>query len=139
VIRQRKPIERSTKPLPRSSKPLKRSRLKQGPGPKAEREKPALDAFRTALIERSHGQCEAPPYVRTPTRVIVVPHSSTARHHAGAHAHHQYPEDHDRGVHDPTRGLYCCTASHDWAHRNPDDGALAGILRPDRVEREGLT
>lgn len=138
MIERRTPLARSTKPLKRTPLARGRKRIKQR-GAKAEREQPALDAFRAALIARSGGECEAPAYVQTPTRVIVVPHSSTARHHAGAHSHHQYPEDHDRGVHDPARGLYVCTASHDWAHLHPDDGALAGILRPDRVEREGLT
>lgn len=101
-------------------KPLARSRLKQGKGAKARREEPALDAFRAALIERSGGECESPYAVAC----------GTSARHRGDHCHHVEPNDRDRGVHDPDRGLYLCARSHAWAHAHPVTAAVLGLLRP---------
>lgn len=90
----------------RSRKPLKRSPLRQQ-GAKAKRERSAIDAFRTAIAQRSRGLCE-----------LATPACPPGPHPA-AHAHHRCPADRDRGVHDPDRGLAACAAGHSFVHQNP--------------------
>ena len=89
-------------------------------GAKAERERPALDAFRAELRRRSSGRCE-----------VVTPGCPTTGPHAGAHAHHVWPEDRDAGHHDPARGLFLCADAHAWTHEHPAAAARLGTLRPD--------
>lgn len=101
-------------------------------GPKALREKAALKLFRRAVKANALGQCQAPFGEYAPDgRWIHVEHSASWLLHPGAHCHHVWPEDHDRGVHDPERGLYLCAGAHRWVHLNPADAAILRLLRPD--------
>lgn len=95
---------RSRKPLPAQ-------------GRKALREEGDLDAFRAAVARRSGGRCE-----------LAAPACDDAPHPA-AHAHHVWPEDRDRGVHDPDRGLHVCAAGHRYVHEHPAMAAERGWLR----------
>ena len=90
---------------------MKRSPIRRV-GAKSRRERPALDAARAVVRERRW--CEAGGIVRD-GRSICGP---VGLHH-GAHVHHVWPEDRDRGVHDPDRMLYLCPTAHAWAHANP--------------------
>lgn len=107
------------------------------------REAPALAAFNTAVEARAGGMCEAPWYVviekGMAARVIDVPHtcSQAFARHPGISAHHVWPEDRDCGRHDPDRGLWICRAAHRWAHDNPADAKLVGILRPEGEPEDG--
>ena len=98
--------QRSRKPLPAR-------------GSKARREDGDVDAFRAAVKARSRGRCE-----------LGAPACSDEPH-PGAHAHHRFPEDRDRGVHDPDRGWFCCPAGHAWVHAHPEAAAERGWLRGD--------
>lgn len=121
-----------TREWQRRSKPLKRGKPLAKIGRKTEREKPALDAFREALRERSNGMCEAPlGCLADDGRYIEVPHTSARFPHAGVDPHHVWPEDRDCGVHDPDRGLWLCRVAHDWCDANPTDAKIVGLLRPE--------
>lgn len=135
---KRSPPPARKTPLPRQSKPLRRTAMKQGArkpigqrGAKAEREQPALDAFRAAILVRSRGLCEGSRGGIIDGQLVTVAHSHTARKHPGGACHHLYPEDRDSGRHDPARGLLLCTACHSWAHANPKHAKTLGLLRPD--------
>lgn len=58
------------------------------------------------------------------------PICGTLDRHEGTDAHHLWPEDRDRGVHDPDRGLWICRTAHQWAHANPAMAAEMRVLRP---------
>lgn len=96
--------------------PLKRKTPLRSRGRKADREKPALDAFREALRARSGGLCE----VRTPACPLGP--------HFGCDPHHRCHADRDRGVHDPERGLWVCRVGHDWIETHPAESYRAGWL-----------
>lgn len=137
---------RRAKPLGKNTKPIKRSRLKQGKGAKAERETPALDAFRFAVFERARGYCEVMVIAdeQKPFPFYEVITSDDRRTicgvegpHRGDNAHHVWPEDRDRGHHRPERGLYLCWRSHRWTHDHPAEAQRLGLLRPDLPEPEG--
>lgn len=83
---------------------------------KAKANQPALDAFRTALRERSGGACEA----NTPACPWL--------RHEGHHAHHRSISDRRIGVHDPERGLWVCHLGHSYIHANPAASYDAGWL-----------
>lgn len=104
---------------------VKRSPLRSV-GAKAKRERPALDAAREVVRERRW--CEAGWITDLRTGTAVCGGRRVA--HEGAHVHHVWPEDRDRGVHDPDRMLYLCPTSHAWAHANPSAAAEVGLLRP---------
>lgn len=114
--KQRTPIARTGRPNPR--------------GAKAEREQPALDAFRDALEQRSRGWCEAAD-VRDPE--TGNPICGILYRHTGTDAHHLFPEDRDRGVHDPARGKFICRWSHLWSHDFPAAAKKVGLLRPEET------
>lgn len=103
---------------------MKRSPIPRRRGRKAEREQPALDAFRDALRDRMW--CEAADLIDTDTDLPVC---GRYGRHDGAHAHHMWPEDRDRGVHDPNRGKWLCTVSHRWTHHWPEKAGVIGLLR----------
>lgn len=112
-------IERRT-PLKRGG-PIRRGKPPRKVGRKGEREADAIAAFRSALYERSAGWCEA----------MNVPNVCTTRGwHRGSEPQHLWPEDRDRGMHVPSRGLWLCHAAHAWAHANPEEAAVVGLLRP---------
>lgn len=136
---------RRVKPIARATTPIKRSRLRQGKGAKAERETPALDAFRFAVWERAGGWCE----VRTPSspskpfpfydEISIEDrdrYCGTTHPHRGDNAHHVWPEDRDGGNHDPDRGLWLCFRAHRFTHDNPAEAKRLGLLRPDIPEDE---
>lgn len=105
----------------RSRKPLRRTPMKRGgrirqQGAKANRERPALDAFRTAIAQRSRGLCEL--------GTLACPPGP----HPAAHAHHLAPSDRDRGIHDPDRGLAACARGHAYVHANPAEAYERGWL-----------
>lgn len=104
--------------------PLRRGKRPNRKGAKAAREAPALAAFRLEL--KSRGWCEA-----SGIRWEGAPVCGSTRTHHGEHPHHVYPEDRDRGIHDPARGLWLCPAAHDWAHANPEAAKHVRLLRPD--------
>lgn len=96
--------------------PLARKTPLRQQGRKTKREQPDLDAFRTAIAQRSRGLCE----LATPA-CPVGPHPA-------AHAHHVAPSDRDRGLHDPARGLAACAVGHSYVHANPAESYQRGWL-----------
>lgn len=82
------------------------------------------------LVERSDGFCEATRRLCDqfghPTAISVC---GTAILHPGTDPHHVWPEDRDRGVHDPSRALLLCRHAHDYAHANPAIAKTFGLLR----------
>lgn len=94
---------RSRKPLPAE-------------GAKAKRERRDVAAFRKGVLERAGGRCE-----------LATPDCPPGAH-AGAHAHHVFAGDRDRGAHDPARGLWCCAAGHGWVHTHPEMAYELGWL-----------
>ncbi len=102
---------------PNARRPLRRT------GAKTRRESQALVRARRFVQERSAGLCEARhlgicgPWVQ----------------HLGAHAHHVWPEDRDRGVHDPARMRWLCPEAHRWTHANPARAKELGLLRPEET------
>lgn len=128
LARASRSIERKT-PLPRARKQIAKV------GPKALREAGALARFRRQVKARAGGACEAPFGVYAPDgRWIHVDHDYSSHGHPGTQSHHLFPEDHDRGVHDPDRGLYLCDRSHRWSHLHPEDAKIARTLRPETME-----
>lgn len=141
MIERREPLKRG-KPPTRSR--LKRPTIEQVRawqakprkaiakiGAKAKREAVALNAFRGALVDRSHGFCEGPRAVFLDDgEVIIVPHAARGRHH-GCDPHHLWPEDRDRGVHDPARGMWLCRPAHNFTDDEPALAHRAGMLRPE--------
>lgn len=113
-MERRKPLranpEKTREWQRRSRKPLPKE------GRKAERERSAVASFRAEVRRRAGGWCEG----ATPA---CPPHR-----HAGAHAHHVWPSDRDRGVHDPERGKLLCAAGHDWTHAHPAEAERRGLL-----------
>jgi hypothetical protein len=101
-------------------------------GRKAQRERPAVAAFREQLRERSGGWCEAECMLREhrmARSVVVV--CGTEYEHKGRHAHHVWPEDRDSSTHDPARGLWLCVHAHSWTHEHPAEAGMLGLLRPE--------
>lgn len=137
---------RRVKPIARATTPIKRSRLRQGKGAKAERETPALDAFRFAVFENARGWCEVetiaeprkpfPFYDRLSVGGMRERICGTAVEHRGDNAHHVWPEDRDGGHHEADRGLWLCFRAHRFAHDNPAEAKRLGLLRPDIPEGE---
>lgn len=107
--------------------PLKRKTGLKARGRKYQRELGALDVARQILRDRNNGRCE----VQSPG----CPHGW----HLGAHAHHRYPSDRDRGVHDPDRMLWLCPGSHRWTHENPALAREKGWLMRDGDTNEGVS
>lgn len=136
-MKRSEPPKRKT-PLARSTKPIKRSPIKRSSGQKARREEDAWAACKAAVIERSHGYCEAwdaiSPRWGSASDAAFDAWSrggcSSYRHEA-ADPHHVWPEDRDRGIHDPARVLALCRRSHDWAHDHPAHASALGLLRPE--------
>src|SRR5262249_55259452 len=108
-------------PLKRGQPPKRKTRLRQQ-GRKVEREKDALAVFRLEL--KARGWCEAQGMADS----YGQPVCGQTRLHRGSHAHHVWPEDRDRGVHDPARALFLCSVSHSWAHTHPADAKRLGLL-----------
>jgi hypothetical protein len=111
------------------AEPIKRRSPLARFGRKAKREAADLERFRVELRRRSGGWCEAQKLNRPPDYIVPV---CIPYRHNGTQAHHVQPEDRDRGKHDPNRGLWICHVAHDWAHANPQDAKVVGLLRPDR-------
>lgn len=102
-----------------------------------------LNPAREAVKARSGGRCECwlaftlngPAQmgdrdVRLPAGGFVdTLLCETLAEHAGEHAHHVWPEDRDRGVHDPARIVWICAASHARIHANPNTARALGFLR----------
>jgi hypothetical protein len=140
VIERRKPIERTELKRPtigqvRAWQRKPRKAIAKM-GRKAKRERPALDAFREALRSRSRGRCEARNLYLVPSSdglgwdSIHVPHVARGVHD-GCDPHHLFPEDRDRGVHDPARGMWLCRTAHNWTDDHPELAHRAGLLRPE--------
>jgi len=91
-------------------------------GRKGLREREALARFRHDVAERAGGMCEARG--ERYSVLICRPHE-----HYGTQAHHIWPEDRDKGVHDPERGLWLCWDAHRYVHEHPDEAKLLGLLR----------
>lgn len=99
--------------------PLKRGKPLARRGRKALREVSDLDAMRAIVRERNGGSCE-----------IWTPSCEPGAHY-GAHVHHVFPSDRDRGVHDPERCLYVCAPSHQFIHEHPAWARTRGYLLHD--------
>lgn len=91
-------------------------------GRKAKREASAIARFRREVRARAAGWCEAWD--------LKWPSICDARQHLGDTAHHVWPEDRDRGVHEARRGVWLCAPAHRWVHEHPADAALVGLMRP---------
>lgn len=106
-------------PQPMTPKPRRPLRQR---GAKARRESQALLRARRFVQDRSAGWCEARslgicgPFVQ----------------HLGSEAHHVWPEDRDRGLHDPARMRWLCSQAHRWVHNHPARAKELGLLRPDQ-------
>lgn len=116
---------------PQRKTPLKRGKRPKQIGKKALREQEARIEFARAVARNAGGYCETMHLpVVVATMICTVPVV-----HAGAHAHHVWPEDRDRGVHDPNRGLWLCARAHDWSHTHPALAWEYGLLRSDALRR----
>lgn len=91
-------------------------------GRRAKRDRGAIDRCRRAVLQRSGGRCEATG--------IIDPICGYAPH-SGVAMHHMWPEDRDRGRHEPERCRWLCDASHAWVHAHPNKAKELGLLRPD--------
>lgn len=109
--RPRKALARSRKQIPKR-------------GAKAEREQPALDAFRIGVRDQAGGMCEG--------FIYGICHDWE---HPGTMAHHIWPEDRDCGRHEARRGAWLCFMAHDWVHHEPKLAAKIGLMRPE-IENE---
>lgn len=123
MIRRRAPLKRTPLASPTRDQLAAWQRKPRKPvnrlGRKARREQSAWVLCRTIVLTRSGGLCEA-------NLTGVCPrwkHGATA-------VHHVWPEDRDKGLHDPSRCLHLCDLSHRWAHENPAKAKEAGLLRP---------
>lgn len=94
-------------------------------GRKRIREQVALDAFRLEVKERARGQCEATALFAPDGGYVC-----DGRLHPGTQAHHVFPSDRDRGVHDADRGRWLCDVAHSFVHSHPDVARTLGLLRP---------
>lgn len=108
---------------PKRRTPLKRTALKRGPGRKARREAADLATFKEAVHLRWWCEAAGKDWDGEPI-------CGRRDRHVGTQAHHVWPEDRDRGVHDPGRGMLLCAWAHRWAHDHPEAAADLGILRP---------
>lgn len=105
------------KPLPRVGRRKRDSRAD-------ERE------MKRQLLERSGGFCEATRQLSDHFgHATAMSVCGTAILHRGVDPHHVWPEDRDRGVHDPSRALLLCRPAHDYAHANPTMAKTLGLLR----------
>ena len=112
-MERRQPLKRTE--LKRGTSRLKRTRLKPT-GRKAAREAEAQAEFRAEVRRRARGLCEGATPACPPGP------------HDGHHAHHVFPSDRDRGVHDPERGKLLCAPGHTWTHANPAEAERRGLL-----------
>lgn len=85
-------------------------------GARGRRNREAMSAVRPVLLERSGGRCEADGFSPYCTGV-------------GAHAHHIWPSDRDRGLHDPDRMALVCAPCHEHIHRYPGAAGPRGLLK----------
>ena len=106
---------------------MKRTPLRRV-GAKARRERPALTAARE--IVRARFYCEA-AQLRDRVTGEPVCGGPFHREHRGVWAHHMWPEDRDRGQHDPERMLYLCHHAHRWTHDHPALASQLGLMRPE--------
>lgn len=90
-------------------------------GKRVQRERADLDNARAAVKARSRGICEAAFERINEREGSEDAHfvCGTWKTHQGAHAHHVWIADRDRGVHDQDRMLWLCDASHAYAHAHP--------------------
>lgn len=121
---KRSPLPRRKTPIARSTTPIARTGRPNPRGAKAEREQPALDAFRDALDARSRGWCQCFE-VRGEDGTPIC---GTIFRHTGTDPHHIHPSDRDRGVHDPDRGLFICRTAHRAIHDNVEWAYAHGLL-----------
>ena len=98
-------------------------------GRKVRREQGDLDRARDAVRARSDGWCEA--HELLDDNGLRARYCGTILLHAGVHAHHLAPSDRDRGVHDPGRMLWLCSASHAHLHREPSEAYRLGLMLRD--------
>ena len=110
---------------------MKRTPLRRV-GAKTHRERPALDAARE--IVRARVYCQAGGLSDLEGLPVCGPRFGLPylwNVHPGDHAHHVWPEDRDRGVHDPDRMLYLCPTAHGWTHDHPLAAKALGLMRPE--------
>lgn len=100
-------------------------------GRRSERDEADRAEFARQLEDRSEGWCEATERLRIVAPELALKVCTTGILHKGTDPHHLFPEDRDRGVHDPSRGLWLCRHAHDWAHDHPRLAKSYGLLRPD--------
>lgn len=127
---------RRAKPIARGATPIKRSRLKQGKGAKAERETPALDAFRFAVWERARGYCEV-MVISDPQKPFPDYDAITSddrrkicgvdKPHRGDCANHAFIADKAANVHDPGRGLWLCWNASRYIHAEMNRATAARL------------
>lgn len=105
----------------RERKPIARTARPKRVGRKTKREQAAWELCKAVVLTRSGGYCEA-------NIVGVCPRWK----HGGTQTHHLWPEDRDKGLHDPARCIRVCIYAHpDWIHGHPIDAKALGLLRPD--------
>lgn len=96
-------------------------------GRRALRNQASLEEFRSTVCLRAEGLCEAAGLAGPEGAVCL------SRPHSGSQAHHLWPEDRARNLHDPARGLWCCHQSHRWLHDHPAEAHALGLLRPEEA------
>lgn len=111
------------KPLQPRRSTLRRIAGLRSYGAKAERERPAIDACRDAVRERSGGYCE----------VGSADLCGTNLPHLGDAMHHRCPSDRDRGVHIASRCVWLCADAHRAIHAEPERAYARGLLIRDGV------
>ena len=124
---------RDTRNVIRRSVPLRRSPLRRGPGRKAKREAAAWELCKAIVRARSGGLCEGPEAARRAGAKMWVGDRCTSYPHAARAIHHLWPEDRDRGRHEPDRCLHLCDEAHHFAHTRVSEAMALGLLRPGKV------
>jgi hypothetical protein len=106
-------------------------------GARGKRLRAGMDSARRVVKERSAGWCEVwQSWADAPRTSADGPFPHTDRllcasgmPHLGVHAHHVWPEDRDRGVHDPARIVWVCADAHRTIHENPARAQELGWFR----------
>ena len=86
-----------------------------GRGRKALREESALFQFRAVVYRRQWCQGDTP--------------ACPIGQHPGTDAHHIWPSDRDKGLHNPNRAALLCRAAHQFVHEFPAWGREHGLLK----------
>ena len=107
-----KALARSDKPIPQRSKTSAKGRAAEGRGD-----------FVRRMIERARGQCEMG------TQIWEGGHRDHRCQRAAVEVHEPLTRARGGRTDDPLNAYATCRACHDWAHANPAEATVLGLLR----------